>query len=711
MKNYLFLLTIFFTLFIACKNDKKMKIDYPKPKKVDSASVFFGTKVADPYRWMENESDSDLVAWIDAQNNITNKFLKNISFKQKIYNRLEEIYNYEKKSSLYKKGGKYFFYKNDGLQNQSVLYVQKDIKSEPRVLLDPNKLSDDGTVALSSTGVSKNGKYLAYAIARSGSDWNEINVMDIETGQKLSDNIKWVKFSGIAWYKNGFFYSRYEQPKKGEELSSANKNHKVYYHKIGTSQNNDSLIYKDPKVPSHGFNAEVSDNEKYLIISEWEGTSGNILYFKDLTKPNSDFVKINDNFDYDYSFIDNLNGKLIVLTNYKAPNYKIIAINPEKPTQKNWQDFIPESENVLQNINISKENIVVEYIEDVKSILKIYDFNGKYIKNIELPGIGSVSSISANREDNFIFYKFSSYINPGTIYKYSFKSDKNEIFYKTQFKGLNLDNYAINQVFYKSKDGTEIPMFIVHKKDIELNGNNPAWLYGYGGFSISLSPSFDVRRLLWLEQGGVFAVANIRGGGEYGEKWHKQGILMNKQNVFDDFIAAAEYLIDKKYTNSDLLAIQGGSNGGLLVGAVTNQRPELFKVALPAVGVMDMLRYHKFTIGKAWASDYGLPTESKKMFEYIYSYSPLHNIDENKNYPAVMVTTADHDDRVVPAHSFKYIATLQEKNSDNKNPLLIRIETKAGHGAGKPTEKLLEEWADLYAFTFYNMDIEPKFNK
>lgn len=692
-------------VFTACNQIDVMKINYPPTKTVDSSETFFGTTVYEPYRWMENEADPDLATWIEAENKVTNDYLSQITFKQQILDRLTEVYNYEKRSMPSKKGDKYFFYKNNGLQNQYVLYIQDTPDSEARVLLDPNTLSDDGTVALATAKVSPDGKYLAYAIARSGSDWNEIFVKNIETGELLADHVEWVKFSGISWYKNGFYYSRYDKPEEGKEFSSANENQKVYYHTIGTTQAKDELIYKDSENPTYGFGASVSEDEKYLIISVWEGTSGNMLLFKDLTTDDSKFIQLNFDFDSNFSFIDDIDGKLLIQTNFEAPNYKVIAVDPANPQQENWIDFLPEKEDVLQSFDIGKDKILVEYMHDVKSKVEIYDLTGKYIQDIELPGIGSVGGISINKEDDFMFFQFSSYIFPGTIFKYNLNDNTQTEYYTTQFEGIDLDNFIVEQIFYKSKDGTEIPMFVVHKKDIVLDGNNPTWLYAYGGFNISLNPSFDVRRILWLENGGIYVVANLRGGGEYGEKWHKAGILQNKQNVFDDFIAAAEYLIDNKYTNPDLLAIQGGSNGGLLMGAVVNQRPELFKVALPAVGVMDMLRYHLFTIGRAWASDYGLPTDSEEMFKYLYAYSPIHNVDSKKEYPAILVTTADHDDRVVPAHSFKYIATLQNECPVNKNPLLIRIETKAGHGAGKPTEKILEEWADLYAFTFFNMGL------
>ena len=695
-------------VFSACNQIDLMKISYPPTKTVDSSEVFFGTTVYDSYRWMENEADPDLQTWIEAENQVTNDYLNKIPFRQQILDRLTEVYNYEKRGMPYKRGGKYFYYKNDGLQNQYVLYIQDTPDSEAEVLLDPNTFSDDGTIALGAARISKDGKYLAYAIAKSGSDWNEIFVKNIETGELLSDHIEWVKFSGISWYKNGFFYSRYDKPEEGKEFSSANENQKVFYHVVGTSQAEDELIYKDPENPTHGFGAGVSDDEKYLILSEWAGTSGNMVLFKDLTIDNSQFIRLNDNFDSDFSFIENIDGKLLFMTNFEAPNYRVIAVDPNNIEQENWTDFLPEKDKILQAFTVGKDKIIVEYMHNVQSKLEIYNLKGDFLQNIDLPGIGSVGGISINKEDDFMFFKFSSYIFPGTIFKYYLTDNAISEYYTTKFEGIDLSNFVVEQIFYESKDSTKVPMFVVHKKDIVLDGNNPTWLYAYGGFNISLSPSFDVRRILWLENGGVYVVANIRGGGEFGDEWHKGGILQKKQNVFDDFIAAAEYLIDNKYTNPDLLAIQGGSNGGLLMGAVANQRPELFKVVLPAVGVMDMLRYYKFTIGRAWASDYGLPTDSKEMFEYLYAYSPIHNVDSDKEYPAIMVTTADHDDRVVPAHSFKYIATLQNECPVNKNPLLIRIETKAGHGAGKPTEKILEEWADLYSFTFYNMGLTIK---
>ncbi len=690
--------------------EKQMELTYPQPKKVDSSTTFFGTTVQDPYRWMENEADPDLKKWIDEENQLTQKYLSQIPYRKDLYKRLKQLYNYERRSAPWYKGGKFFFFKNNGLQNQSVLYVQNSLDDQPEVLLDPNTLSDDGTVALKVAAVSDDGKYLGYAVSRSGSDWQEIYVRDIETKQDLADHIMWAKFSGITWYKDGFFYSRYPEPEKGKELTTKNINQKVYYHKLGTDQSQDKLVYENPKDPEVGCGVDISHDGHYLIVSEWKGTSGNRVLFKDLTNENSKFVSLVNNFDNDYHFIDYVDGKLLFLTNYNAPNYKVIAVDPDNPQQNKWQDLIPEKDYVLQGVSVAdKDKLIAEYLKDVVSYIDVFDAKGNFVYHLNLPAPGS-AGVTVSPDLDYGFVSLTSYTYPGTIFKYDVKTGKLEKYWEPVINGINLDDYETKQVFYTSFDGTKVPMFIVYKKGIKLDGNNPAWLYGYGGFNISLTPYFSSVRMLWLENGGVFAVANIRGGGEYGEKWHEAGTKLNKKNVFRDFIAAAEYLINEKYTNPDKLVIQGGSNGGLLIGAVMNMRPDLFKVAFPQVGVMDMLRYYKFTIGRAWASDYGLPTDSKEMFEYLYSYSPLHNIrcDSNRVYPATMVMTADHDDRVVPAHSFKYIATLQEKCKNNPNPLLIRIETKAGHGAGKPTEKILEEWADIYGFAFYNLGIKPE---
>lgn len=695
-------------LFIfACNTDnkqKRMKYEYPQTKKIDTVDNYFGTEVPDPYRWLEDDNSEETKAWVIEQNKLTYSYLDSIPFRDKIKNRLTEIYNYERYSTPYKKAGKYFFFKNDGLQSQSVFYIQDNLEGEATVLLDPNKLSEDGTVALSDIKISKDGKYLAYSIARSGSDWNEIFVKNIETGETLNDHIMWVKFSGISWYKDGFFYSRYAEPKQGDELTTVNENQKVYYHKIGNQQVNDKLTFENPTNPKRGYGASVSKNEELLILSEWESTSGNGLYYKKLGDKNAEVINLFTGFENDYRFVDYIDGQILIQTNFNAPKYKLISIDIKNGgTDETAKDIIPEKENVLSSCGIGNNKIVANYMQDAHSKVKIYDFEGKFIQEVELPALGTIGGVSMEKDENIAFYKFTSFTIPGITYKYNFDDNTSEIFRKPEID-IDLTQYETKQVFYESKDGTKIPMFIVHKKGITLDGNNPTLLYGYGGFNISLTPSFNVTRMIWLENGGVLAVANLRGGGEYGEEWHKAGTLLNKQNVFDDFIAAAEYLISEKYTSSQKLAIQGGSNGGLLIGAVTNQRPELFRVALPAVGVLDMLRYHLFTIGAAWATDYGLSSKEEH-FNNLYKFSPLHNIKEGVDYPAVMVTTGDHDDRVVPAHSFKYIATLQAKHTGD-NPVMIKIATKAGHGAGKPTAKVIEEAADIYSFIFFNMGIE-----
>jgi len=703
-RNFVFILAIMFIFGCKTKNNN-MSFSYPETQKVDTVDNYFGTQVADPYRWLEDDNSEQTKAWVVAQNKVTFDYLKAIPFRQQLIDRFTKIYNYEKYSVPFKKGDKYFFYKNNGLQNQSVFYIQDKLDGEAKVLLDPNTLSTDGTVALSVAEISKDVKYLAYAISRAGSDWNEIYVIDIASGKTLDDHIEWAKFTGIAWYNDGFFYSRFDTPAKGTELTVKNENQKIYYHKVGTNQAEDKLIFENPKNPTYGYGASTTEDEKFLILSEWESTSGNGLYFKDLSNPKSEFIQLAQGFENDYIVSDNIDDKLLIYTNLNASNYKLIEVDTKNPSPEFWKDLIPEKKNVLQGTTLGYDKILATYMEDAKSKVEIYDLNGTFISNFELPGIGTIGGFATNKDDKIAFYSFFSFTMPSTAYKYDFETNKSEIF-RLSTIDFKFDDYTTDQVFYQSKDGTKIPMFIVHRKDIKLDGNNPTLLYAYGGFNISLTPNFSVSRLLWLENGGVYALANIRGGGEYGEEWHKAGTLLNKQNVFDDFIAAAEYLIAEKYTSNQKLAIQGGSNGGLLIGAVTNQRPDLFRVAIPQVGVLDMLRYQNFTVGRAWATDYGL-SEDKTMFEYLYKYSPLHNIKENVDYPSVLVTTGDHDDRVVPAHSFKYISTLQEKYK-GENPVMIRIETNAGHGAGKPTEKIIEEAVDIMAFIMYNMGLEPK---
>lgn len=693
----------------SCNNSNNDKMDfelkYPETKKGDVQDEYFGTIVKDPYRWLEDDNSAETAEWVKSQNELTFAYLETIPYRASMKQRLTKIWDFPKVSAPSKRAGKYFFYQNDGLQNQSVLFYKNDLDGEEIELLDPNTISEDGTVSLSAVSVSDDGKLLGYAISRAGSDWQEIFVRDIETGKDLDDHLEWVKFSGISWYENGFFYSRYPAPEEGQELSGVNTNAKVYYHEIGTAQSEDKLIYEDLANPEIGFYAGVTESKKYLIISASVSTSGNALYYKDLTKENSQVKILINEFDHDFSVIDEIDDVLYVNTNYNAPKYKIIKINLKNPAKTAWRDFIPEEEGVLKNVSYFKDKFIASYMIDAHTVVKIFDDKGEYLYDLDNKTIGSISGFSGDKDDDFTFYTFTSFTEPATIYKYDIENNRSEVYYTTKL-GVRTEGYVTKQIFYRSADGTKIPMFIVHKEGIALDGNNPTLLYGYGGFNISLTPYFSISRLLWLEQGGVVAVANIRGGGEYGEDWHKAGTLMNKQNVFDDFIAAAEYLINQKYTSPKRLAIQGGSNGGLLVGAVTNQRPDLFAVALPAVGVMDMLRYHEFTIGRYWATDYGTSEDSKEMFDYLYAYSPIHNIKPDVEYPAVLVTTADHDDRVVPAHSFKYIATLQDTYK-GENPVLIRIETQAGHGGGKPTDKMIDEIVDQYAFAFFNMDFTP----
>lgn len=699
-----FTITVLILMVISMTINSQTRLKYPSTKKVDVKDNYFGTVVPDPYRWLENDTAKAVKAWVKEENKVTFDYLSKIPYREKIKERLEKLWNYPKYSAPFKGGNNYFFFKNDGLQNQSVLYIQKDLTAPPELFLDPNKLSSDGTVSLSTYAVSKDGKYFAYGTASGGSDWNEFYVMDVASKKKLSDDLKWIKFSGIAWYKDGFFYSRYPEPAKGQELVSSNEYHKIYYHKVGTEQSQDSLIYEDKSEPKMTMGAQVTDDERFLIIYLSKGTSNNALYVKDLQNPNSQWMKVVDNFDNNYSVIDNIGDKLLVQTDKGAPMYHLVLIDPKNPEEKNWETILHEQKNVLQSVSIIGGKLFVEYMKDACSHDYMYDLNGKNEEEIKLPGIGTVGGFSGKRDDKTAFYAFTSFTFPTTIYKFDVDTKQSSVLYKPEID-FNFDNYITKQIFYKSKDGTKVPMFIVYKKGLKMNGNNPAFLYAYGGFDISINPAFSISRLIFLENGGVLAIPNIRGGSEYGEAWHKAGMLEKKQNVFDDFIAAAEYLIKNKYTSSKKLAIDGASNGGLLIGAVTNQRPDLFRVALPQVGVQDMLRFQKFTIGWAWVGEYGSSDDSAQ-FQYLYKYSPLQNIKSGLNYPAILVTTADHDDRVVPAHSFKYIATLQEKYK-GKNPVLIRIETRAGHGAGKPTSKIIEEQADIWSFVFKNLGVKP----
>lgn len=701
MKIYGLLLLSGMITLNAC--EKKDRVVYPETARGNTVDTYFGEEVADPYRWLENDTSAATAAWVKAQNEVTFQYLGQIPFRETLKKQLTEWADYEKYGSPFKKHGKYYFFKNDGLQNQSVLYVQNTLDAEPQVLLDPNKLSADGTVALGGISFSRDGKYLAYTISRSGSDWQEIYVMDLGSGQLLEDHILWAKFTGASWQGDGFYYSAYDAPAEGKEYSNVNENHKIYFHKLGEPQSKDRLIYQNPAYPKRFYSASVSENEKVLFLYESGAGRGNALYMKDLTKKNAPVVKLADDMDYSYGPLEVLDDRILFITNYGAPKYKIMEAELSAPTLENWKDLIPESEAVLASAEVIGGKLVVTYDKDASNHAYVYELDGKQLHEVKLPALGSVG-FSGNKEDNEAFYTFTSFIFPPSIYRYNVAENTSEL-YRTPTIKFNPEDFVTEQVFYASKDGTKIPMFLTYKKDLKKSGKNPVLLYGYGGFNISLNPGFSTMRLPFLENGGIYAQVNLRGGGEYGEEWHVAGTKMQKQNVFDDFIAAAEYLIREKYTTPQKIAIMGGSNGGLLVGASLNQRPDLFKVAIPQVGVMDMLRYHKFTIGWNWASDYGTSEDSKEMFEYLKSYSPLHTLKSGTAYPATLITTADHDDRVVPAHSFKYAAALQAAN-DGTNPTLIRIESKAGHGAGKPMSKVIDEYADVYAFIMYNLGME-----
>ncbi|MEG2856021.1 prolyl oligopeptidase family serine peptidase [Bacteroides sp.] len=690
-------------MVMSCASQQN-KLVYPETAKVDTVDVYFDTQVPDPYRWLENDTSAATAAWVAAENKVTNDYLSKIPFREKLLKRLTELANYEKIGTPFKKHGKYYFYKNDGLQNQSVLYVQDTLDGEPRVFLDPNKLSTDGTVALTGLSFSKDGKYAAYTISRSGSDWSEVYVMDVATGQLLPDHIEWAKFSGASWQGDGFYYSAYDAPKKGKEFSNVNENHKVYYHKLGEPQSADKLIYQNPAFPKRFYSAGTSEDERMLFFYEAGAGRGNNLFLQNLTKAGSKIEQLTTDFEYSYYPIEVIGDKMYLYTNYGAPKGRVMVADVNKPLLADWKELVPEAEAVLSDTKVIGNKLFLTYDKDASNHAYVYDLDGKLIQEIKLPSLGSVG-FSGDKDDKECFFGFTSFTTPGATYKYDMDKNSYELYRAPNVK-FNADDFVTEQVFFASKDGTKVPMFLTYKKDLKKDGTNPVFLYGYGGFNISLNPGFSTARIPFLENGGIYAQVNLRGGGEYGEEWHVAGTKMQKQNVFDDFIAAAEYLIKDKYTNKDKIAIVGGSNGGLLVGACMTQRPDLFKVAIPQVGVMDMLRYHKFTIGWNWASDYGTSADSKEMFEYLKAYSPLHNLKPGTKYPATMVTTADHDDRVVPAHSFKFAATLQECN-DGTNPTLIRIDSKAGHGAGKPMAKVLEEQADIYGFIMYNLDMKP----
>lgn len=707
IKPLLSVLTIT-SIMISCKPASEPatseKFTYPITAKSDQVDDYFGVKVSDPYRWLENDTAEDVKKWVTEENKVTFGYLEKIPFRNKIKERLTDIFNYPKYSNPFRAGEYYFFSKNDGLQNQSVIYYQKGLDGKPEVFLDPNTMSSDGTAAVSLLGFSKDKKYVAYAINQSGSDWQTIYVMEVATKKLMSDKLEWVKFSGASWKNNGFYYARYDAPPKGKEFSQKNEYHKIYYHRLGDTQDKDVLVYENKDKPLRYYGASVTEDERFLIIYVSEGTDGTEMYYKDLQSNQKDFGLLFAGFQDNYTVINNIGDKLLVQTDAGAPNQRVILVDPKNPKKENWKDVIPEKPELLESAATGGGKLFVSYLKDVTTHVYQYSLEGNLEHEIALPALGTAFGFSGDKEDALIFYTFTSFTYPPTIYKYDIASGKSDIWQKSDVK-FNPEEYETKQVFYNSKDGTKVPMFLVYKKGIKLDGNNPTLLYGYGGFNISLTPSFSTSRLILLENGGIFAMANIRGGGEYGEKWHNEGKLLKKQNVFDDFIAAAEYLIKEKYTSSAKLAIQGGSNGGLLVGACMLQRPDLYRVAFPAVGVMDMLRYHKFTVGWGWAVEYG-SSDSLENFKNLYAYSPLHNIKEGVEYPATMVTTADHDDRVVPAHSFKFIATLQERYKGNR-PQLIRIDVKAGHGAGKPTSKIIEEQADIWSFMFYNMGITP----
>lgn len=703
MKSTILPLSLALMLIGSIGTQAQETLTYPDTKKDNTVDTYFGVDVPDPYRWLEDDRSKETAEWVKAENKVTFDYLNKIPFKDELKKRLSDVWNYEKIGSPFKEGNYTYFYKNNGLQNQYVIYRYKtgEDPSTAVVFLDPNTFIDDGTISLDAVRFTNDGSLLAYSISEGGSDWRKVLVMNAETKEIIGDTLVDIKFSGISWKGNeGFYYSSYDKP-DGSELSAKTDQHKVYYHKIGTPQSEDEVIFGGTEAEKHRYiGATVTRDDHYLLISASVSTSGNKLFIKDLTDPNSGFKAIVDHTDSDTYVLENVGSKLYIVTNLNAPNKKIVTADASNPTPENWKEFLPETVNVL---NASKAGgyFFANYMEDAVSKVRQYDYDGKLVREVKLPGVGSAGGFGAKKEETELYYSFTNYVTPASIYKYDIAKGTSELFIKPDI-AFNPDDYESNQVFYTSKDGTKVPMIITHKKGMKLDGNNPTILYGYGGFNISLTPSFSIANAVWLDLGGVYAVPNLRGGGEYGKKWHDAGTQLQKQNVFDDFIAAAEYLIDNKYTSSDYLAIRGGSNGGLLVGATMTQRPELMKVALPAVGVLDMLRYHTFTAGAGWAYDYGTSEQSKEMFEYLKGYSPLHNIKEGVSYPATMVTTADHDDRVVPAHSFKFAAELQAKHAGS-NPVLIRIETDAGHGAGTPVSKQIEQAADIFAFTLYNM--------
>jgi len=693
---------------IAGSSDKMLKtFEYPAARKADQVDDYHGVKVADPYRWLEDLDSQETRTWVEAENNLTFSFLSSIPARKSIKDRLTKLWNYEKYGIPFKEGNRYFYSRNSGLQNQSVLYTVTSIDGEPKLLLDPNTLSTDGTVALSGMNVSNNGKLLAYGLSASGSDWQEWRVRDVETGKDLGDDLRWVKFSDASWAHDdsGFFYSRYDEP-KSDSLKATNYFQKVYFHKLDTPQSDDTLVYDRPDQKDWLFGAHVTEDGNYLIVSVFQGTdTKNRIYYKDLRNKDAQVVKLLDNFDAAYSFVGNRGTRFWFQTDLQASRGKIIEIDVNQPARENWKVIVPESREALQSATFVDQKFVLNYLRDAYTQVRLYDLTGKLVREVQFPGIGTAEGFGGKTTDKEAFYAFTGFTTPTTIYRYDTTTGKSSVFRQPKVD-FNPADFETKQVFYTSKDGTRVPMFLTYKKGLKLDGNNPTYLYGYGGFNVSLSPAFSVGNLVWMELGGVYAQPNLRGGGEYGEEWHQAGMKLKKQNVFDDFIRAGEWLIENKYTSTPKLAIGGGSNGGLLVGAAMTQRPDLFGAAVPQVGVMDMLRFQKFTIGWAWVSDYG-SSDNADEFKAIYAYSPLHNIKPGTSYPATMVTTADHDDRVWPGHSFKFAATLQAAQSGSA-PVLIRIETKAGHGAGKPTAKVIEEIADRWAFLVKTLDLRSQ---
>lgn len=682
------------------------QIKYPQTRTQDITDDYFGKKVADPYRWLEDDNSPETKAWVKEENEVTESYLASIPFRDSVKKRLQQLWNYPRTGAPFKKGEYYYFYRNDGLQNQSVLFRKKGLNGNEEVFLDPNRLSEQGTTAVGELKFSKNNMYAAYLQAQAGSDWQEAFVKRVADGKVVSDHLKFIKFSNISWKGDeGFYYSRYPEPDETTKLTNQNENHRVYFHKIGTPQTDDVLVFEDKEFPLRILDVKLTDDDRFLTVIKSEGTSGNELWVKDLESKNTEFKKVIPGFQHQMSVVDSYKGRLLVLTNTGAPNYQLVSIDPARPGKDSWKIVIPEKESLLQEVGTAGGKLFLSYLRDASSKIYQASYEGKIENEIQLPGLGTATGFDAGKEADELFYTFTSFNYPPSIFRYNLRTRKSELYEKSK-AAFDPSKHVTSQVFFTSKDGTKVPMFITHKQGLELTGDHPVLMYGYGGFNIALTPSFSISNAFFLEQGGIYVVVNLRGGNEYGEKWHEGGMLGNKQNVFDDFIGAAEYLIAKNYTNPQRMAIRGGSNGGLLVGAAMTQRPELFKVAIPQVGVLDMLRYHLFTIGWAWATEYGR-SDNEKDFENLYQYSPLHNLKKGVSYPATLITTADHDDRVVPAHSFKFAAQLQ-KDNDGENPVIIRIETDAGHGAGKPTGKLIDEATDVWSFIMYNLGMEFK---